>query len=93
MLEKAISEKVDEIAKKKYFLTYTELSKYLSISKPLIEERLIQNGLKYYKMGSKYLFKRDEVDEFLDHLTANMTHKNNDFKLLTRMKNSAKGWY
>ncbi|MGH0943458.1 helix-turn-helix domain-containing protein [Bacillus mycoides] len=81
ILEKAISEKVEELAKHKYFLTYKELSEYLNISKPTIEDNLIKNGLKYYKVGSKYLFKKTEVDEFLDDMTANMNATNNDIKL------------
>ncbi|MET7021620.1 helix-turn-helix domain-containing protein [Bacillus mycoides] len=81
ILEKAINEKVEELAKQKYFLTYKELSEYLNISKPIIEDRLIKNGLKYYKVGSKYLFKKNEVDEFLDDLTSNMNAINNDIKL------------
>lgn len=32
MLEKAINERVEELAKQKYFLTYSELSNYLNIS-------------------------------------------------------------
>lgn len=86
MLEKAISDRVDEIVKQKYFLTYGELAKYLNISKPIIESRLIKNGLQYYKIGSKYLFKRDEVDEFLDDITACMNATNNDFKFFNRLK-------
>ncbi|PGZ56827.1 excisionase [Bacillus cereus] len=81
MLEKAINEKVEELAKEKYFLTYKELSEYLNISKPTIEERLVKNGLRYYKVGSKYLFKKNEVDEFLDDMTSNMNATNNDIKL------------
>ncbi|KMN42330.1 helix-turn-helix domain-containing protein [Bacillus sp. LK2] len=80
ILEKAINEKVEELAKQKYFLTYKELSEYLNISKPIIEDRLIKNGLKYYKVGSKYLFKKNEVDEFLDDMTSNMNAINNDIK-------------
>ena len=34
MLEKAINEKVEELSKIKYFMTYLELAEYLSISKP-----------------------------------------------------------
>ncbi|MDA2519784.1 helix-turn-helix domain-containing protein [Bacillus cereus] len=81
MLEKAINEKVEELAKEKYFLTYKELTEYLNISKPTIEDRLIKNGLRYYKVGSKYLFKKNEVDEFLDDMTSNMNATNNDIKL------------
>jgi excisionase family DNA binding protein len=91
LLEKAISDRVDELAKQKYFLTYSELSDYLNISKPIIEERLIKNGLPYYKLGSKYLFKRNEVDEFLDNITGMMTTTNNDLKFFTRLKGSIKG--
>ena len=42
MLEKAINEKVEELAAQKYFMTYKELSEYLNISKPTIEERLVK---------------------------------------------------
>ena len=86
MLEQAINERVDELAKQKYFFTYNELAKYLNISKPVIEDRLIKNGMKYYRIGSKYLFKRDEVDAFLDEMTASMTATNNDIKFFTRLK-------
>ena len=58
MLEKAINEKVEELAAQKYFMTYKELSEYLNISKPTIEERLVKNGLRYYKVGSKYLLRK-----------------------------------
>lgn len=81
MLEKAINEKVEELAAQKYFMTYKELSEYLNISKPTIEERLVKNGLRYYKVGSKYLFKKSEVDVFLDDMTSNMNATNNDIKL------------
>ncbi|MES1050644.1 helix-turn-helix domain-containing protein [Bacillus thuringiensis] len=86
MLEKAISEKVEELAKQKYFLTYKELSRYLNISKPTIEERLVKNGLRYYKVGTKYLFKKNEVDAFLDDMTSNMNATNNDIKLYKSKK-------
>ena len=86
MLEQAINERVEELAKKKYFMTYGELAKYLNISKPIIEDRLIKNGLKYYKVGSKYLFKCDEVDAFLDDMTASMTATNNDIKFFNNLK-------
>lgn len=88
MLEKAINDRVEELAKLKYFMTYNELSNYLSISKPIIEDRLIKNGLKYYKVGSKYLFKKNEVDEFLDEMTESMTATNNDLKFYTKLKGS-----
>ncbi|MFB4472728.1 helix-turn-helix domain-containing protein [Oceanobacillus caeni] len=85
MLEKAINEKVEELAHQKYFMTYQELADYLNISKPVIEDRLIKNGLRYYKMGSKYLFKKNEVDEFLDDMTASMTATNNDLKFFNKL--------
>lgn len=87
LLEKAINEKVEELAKTKYFMSYKELSEYLNISKPVIEDRLIKNGLKYYKVGSKYLFKRDEVDAFLDEMTDQMTATNNDIKFFQKLQN------
>ncbi|WP_163581332.1 helix-turn-helix domain-containing protein [Gracilibacillus saliphilus] len=87
MLEKAINERVDEIVKQKYFLTYTELANYLNISKPVIENLMIKNGLQYYKVGTKYLFKQADVDEFLDDITANMNAKNNDFKFFAKFQN------
>ena len=86
MMEAAINERVEELAKEKYFLTYNELADYLNISKPVIEDRLIKNGMKFYKVGSKYLFKRDEVDQFLDEITASMTIGHNDLKFFERLK-------
>lgn len=89
MLEKAINERVEELAKRKYFLSYKELSVYLNISKPIIEDRLIKNGLKYYKVGTKYLFKVDEVNKFLDEITANMDVMNNDLKFYNKIKSKS----
>lgn len=86
MMQKAINERVDELAREKYFMTYNELSEYLNLSKPTIEDRLIKNGLRFYKQGSKYLFKRDEVDAFLDEITASMNITNNDLKFFERLK-------
>lgn len=90
MMEKAIQERVEELAKRKYFMTYAELADYLNISKPIIEDRLIKNGLKYYKVGTKYLFKQNEVDAFLDDMTASMTATQNDIKFFNRL-GSGKG--
>lgn len=87
MLEQAINERVEELSKQKYFLSYNELAEYLNLSKPTIEERLVKNGLKYYKVGTKYLFKRDEVDAFLDDMTASMTATNNDIKFFSGLNN------
>lgn len=90
MVEKVINEKVEKIVRQKYFLTYNELSKYLNISKPIIEDRLIKNGLKYYKVGAKYLFKKNEVDEFLDSMTLSMSITSNDLKFYKRVKKNTK---
>lgn len=90
MLEKAINERVDELAKEKYFMTYKELEKYLNISKPTIEDRLIKNGMKFYRIGQKYLFKKSDVDKFLDEITASMDLRNNDFKFYERLKGATK---
>lgn len=87
MLEKAIQERVEELAKMQYFMTYSQLATYLNISKPIIEERLIKNGLKYYKVGTKYLFRREEVDAFLDDICASMTATNNDIKFFSGLNN------
>lgn len=86
LMQQAIDEKVDELAHEKFFITYNELASYLSISKPVIEEKLIKNGLKYYKVGSKYLFRKQEVDAFLNDMTASMTATNNDIKLFKKLK-------
>lgn len=80
LLEKAINERVDELAREKFFMTYKELSEYLNLSKPTIEELLINNGMKYYKVGSTYRFKKSDVDEFMNQLTQHMDIHNNDFK-------------
>ncbi|WP_326514880.1 helix-turn-helix domain-containing protein [Staphylococcus hominis] len=80
LLEQAINQRVDELAHEKFFLTYKELSEYLNLSKPTIEELLINNGMKYYMVGSTYRFKKSDVDEFMQQLTSRMDIHNNDFK-------------
>lgn len=86
MLEKAINDRVEELVNEKYFMTFADLEKYLNLSKPTIMDRLIKNGLRYYKQGSKYLFKKTEVDQFLDDMTMSMTDTNNDLKFFERLK-------
>ena len=80
LLEQAINQRVDELAHEKFFMTYKELSEYLNLSKPTIEQLLIDNGMKYYKVGSTYRFKKSDVDEFMNQLTQHMDIHNNDFK-------------
>ena len=80
LLEQAINQRVDELEHEKFFMTYKELSEYLNLSKPTIEELLINNGMKYYKVGSTYRFKKSDVDEFMNQLTSHMDIHNNDFK-------------
>ncbi|SQE67091.1 mobile element-associated transcriptional regulator, putative [Staphylococcus aureus] len=80
LLEQAINARVEELAKEKYFMTYKELANYLNLSKPTIEELLINNGMKYYMVGSTYRFKKSDVYEFMEQLTAHMNIQNNDFK-------------
>ena len=65
LLEQAINQRVDELAREKFFMTYKELAEYLNLSKPTIEELLINNGMKYYMVGSTYRFKKSDVDEFM----------------------------
>lgn len=48
LLEQAINERVDELARDKYFMTFKELSEYLNLSKPTIDELLIKNGMRYF---------------------------------------------
>ncbi len=67
-------------------MTYKELSNYLNLSKPTIEELLINNGMKYYMVGSTYRFKKSDVDEFMEQLTAHMNIQNNDFQQLECQK-------
>lgn len=80
LLEQAINQHVDELAHEKFFMTYKELSEYLNLSKPTIEELLINNGMKYYMVGSTYRFKKSDVDEFMERLTSHMDIQNNDLK-------------
>lgn len=82
MLQKAIDERVDELARQKYFMNYKELSEYLNLSKPTIEDLLIKNRMRYFKVGSTYRFKKSDVDEFMDHITSQMDNRNNDLKNL-----------
>ena len=86
LMNKAIQERLDEFAKEVYFMTYEELCNYVRVSRPIIEERFIKNGLRFYKNGNKYLFKRREVDAFLDEITEQMELGNNDFRFFQRVK-------
>ncbi|PTK50142.1 helix-turn-helix domain-containing protein [Staphylococcus haemolyticus] len=80
LLEQAINQRVEELAREKFFMTYKELSEYLNLSKPTIEELLINNGLKYYMVGSTYRFKKSDVNEFMEKITSHMDIHNNDLK-------------
>lgn len=82
MLQKAIDERIEELAHEKYFMTYKELSEYLNLSKPTIEDLLIKNGMKYYRVGSTYRFKKSDVDEFMERITSQIDIRNNDLKNL-----------
>lgn len=82
LLEKAINERVDELAHDRYFMTYKELAEYLNLSKPTIEDLLIKNGMRYFKVGSTYRFKKSDVDEFMERITCQMDNRNNDLKNL-----------
>lgn len=80
LLEQAINERVDELARDKYFMTFKELSEYLNLSKPTIDELLIKNGMRYFRVGSTYRFKKSDVDAFMEQLTSQMDIQNNDLK-------------
>ena len=86
LLEQAINQRVDELAREKFFMTYKELAKYLNLSKPTIEELLINNGMKYYMVGSTYRFKKSDVDEFMEKITSHMDIHNNDLKQINVKK-------
>ncbi|PTJ28480.1 helix-turn-helix domain-containing protein [Staphylococcus simulans] len=82
MLQKAIDERIEELVHDRYFMTYKELSEYLNLSKPTIEDLLIKNGMRYFKLGSTYRFKKSDVDEFMERITNQMDNRNNDLKNL-----------
>ena len=86
LLEQAINQRVDELAREKFFMTYKELAEYLNLSKPTIEELLINNGMKYYMVGSTYRFKKSDVDAFMNQLTSHMDIHNNDLKQINVKK-------
>ncbi len=86
LLEQAINQRVEELAREKFFMTYKELSEYLNLSKPTIEDLLINNGLKYYMVGSTYRFKKSDVDEFMEKITSHMDIHNNDLKQINIKK-------
>ncbi|WP_238508572.1 helix-turn-helix domain-containing protein [Staphylococcus epidermidis] len=86
LLEQAINQRVDELAREKFFMTYKELGEYLNLSKPTIEELLINNGMKYYMVGSTYRFKKSDVDEFMEKITSQMDIHNNDLKQINVKK-------
>jgi len=51
-----------------FYLTREELRKYLKFKSISSVDNMVKFGLKKYKVGSKTLFKRFEVDEFVDNL-------------------------
>lgn len=51
--------------KNKGMLSREELARQLSVTLPTIH-RLMQKGLKFYKVGRRTLFNPDEVQAFLD---------------------------
>lgn len=86
LLQKAIDERVEELAKEKFFMTFKELEKYVNLSRPTIEDRLLKNGMRFFKQGSKYLFRKSDVDQFLNEMCESMTATNNDIKFFTGLK-------
>ena len=82
MLQKAIDERVEELASERYWLTYKQLAEYLNLSKPTIDDLLIKNGMPYFRVGSTYRFKKSDVDNFMNSITAQMDLMNNDLKTL-----------
>lgn len=60
-LQKAIAKKENE----NEMIGRKELARQLSVTLPTIH-RLMQKGLKFYKVGRRTLFKPDEVKAFLD---------------------------
>ena len=58
LLEQAINARVEELAKREIFQDLQRVINYLNLSKPTIEELLINNGMKYYMVGSTYRFKK-----------------------------------
>lgn len=89
LLERAINERVEELAKEKYFITMQELSEYVNLSIPVIQDRLILNGLPHYKQGTKYLFRKQDVDRFLDDMVNSLTGTN-DIKFFNGLKEVSK---
>lgn len=86
MMETAINEKVEELARERFFMTYSDLCAYLNLSRPVIDEKLVKNGLRYFKQGNKYLFRKQDVDNFLEEIIAEMDNTNNNFKFYERLK-------
>lgn len=82
MLQEAIDKRVEELASEQYWLTYKQLAEYLNLSKPTIDDLLIKNGMPYFRVGSTYRFKKSDVDNFMNSVTAQMDIMNNDLKNL-----------
>lgn len=47
------------------YMDYTQASKYLSIPKGTLYQRKCKNQIPYVQSGSKVLFKRSDLDEWL----------------------------
>lgn len=86
MMQQAIDKRIEELAREHYFMTYKELAEYLNLSKPTIEDLLIKNGMRYFRVGSTYRFKKSDVDEFMDQITSQIDITNNDLKQLKKVR-------
>lgn len=89
MLEKEIKAKVEELSHERYFLTMKQLSDYVNLSIPVIKDRLIMNGCPHYRQGQKYLFRKQDVDQFLDYMVNSLTGTN-DIKFFNNLKRGEK---
>jgi len=68
-LERIVAERVDEalrsLAEPEPWMTTEDVASYLGLSRVAVEQRARRGTLPGYKDGSRWLFRRDELDEAL----------------------------
>lgn len=65
-------------------MTVNELANYLNCSESLIRKQLRENQLKSVRIGTKILFDREDIDEWIKKQLQN--NPNDDYEDITKRK-------
>ena len=83
--QKVVLEKPIEKIKEKLFLTITEASVYLGVTRPTLYSYLRKGELKASRLGCKYLLRKDDIDALFNNPT--------EFRIQTKEKTPITEFY